>query len=166
MFGKTLQIGLVVDDVEAYMKKYNDVYGIGPWTVYDFNKDNISNMTVHGKKEEYTFKVAICFEFHNMQWELIEPTSDNSIYSEFLKEHGPGLHHIALSTENADSKENYEDVMLKMAARGINEIQGGEFALKYTYLDTMKDLGFILEIFNTNEDYDLPASVGTYPSQK
>lgn len=70
-----------------------------------------------------------------MQWELIEPKSDNSIYADFLKEHGPGLHHIALSTKNANSKENYEEVMQKMAAQGINEIQGGEFWTSVNKID-------------------------------
>jgi methylmalonyl-CoA/ethylmalonyl-CoA epimerase len=36
--------------------------------------------------------------------ELLEPTSDSSPISKFLEKRGPGLHHIALATEDVSSK--------------------------------------------------------------
>jgi methylmalonyl-CoA/ethylmalonyl-CoA epimerase len=160
VFTQVLQICVVVDDIDAYMRRYNDDYGIGPWIIYDFNKDTVSNMTICGKKVDYSMKIALC-DFHNVQWELIEPTSDNSIYAEFLKKNGPGLHHIAFATEN------YEETIQDMADRENHEIQGGNFhGLTYTYLDTNKDLGFIAEIYNTPEGFEFPAPLKTYPPQK
>jgi methylmalonyl-CoA/ethylmalonyl-CoA epimerase len=159
IFTQALQICVVVDDLDTYMKSYNDDYGIGPWLIYDFNKDTVSNMTIHGKKVDYSMKLALC-NFLNVQWELIEPTSDNSIYAEFLKQHGPGLHHIALGTEN------YEETIQKLADKGIHEIQGGTWNnLIYSYLDTSKDLGFIAEIYSVPEGFEFPVEK-TYPPKK
>jgi methylmalonyl-CoA/ethylmalonyl-CoA epimerase len=37
---ETLQLGIVVRDLEATMRRYVDDYGIGPWEVYEFNAGN------------------------------------------------------------------------------------------------------------------------------
>lgn len=159
IFTEVLQIGIVVDDLDTYMKRYHDDYGIGPWLVYDFNKETVRNMTIRGEKVDYSMKIALC-DAHNVQWELIEPTDDRSVYAEFLKQHGPGLHHVALGTENHD------DVVKTMAARGNEVIQSGIFhKIGYTYLNTMKDLGFIAEIYHIPEGFELPAPLRTYPPQ-
>ena len=40
-FTETLQIALVVRDLEATMRTYVDDYGIGPWAIYEFNPDTV-----------------------------------------------------------------------------------------------------------------------------
>jgi hypothetical protein len=37
VFNETLQLGIVVRDLEATMRRYVDDYGIGPWEVYEFD---------------------------------------------------------------------------------------------------------------------------------
>ena len=32
-FDKFLQIGIIVEDVEAAVKRYEEQYGIGPWNI-------------------------------------------------------------------------------------------------------------------------------------
>jgi len=36
----------------------------------------------------------------DVEWELIQPLDDKSIYAEFLEKHGEGLHHVAFDVEN------------------------------------------------------------------
>lgn len=36
------------------------------------------------------------------QWELLEPTGDDSFIERFLEERGPGLHHVTLEVENVE----------------------------------------------------------------
>ena len=36
-FNETLQIGIVVRDLEGAMRRYVDDYGIGPWEIYEFD---------------------------------------------------------------------------------------------------------------------------------
>ena len=37
LFTETLQVSIVVRDLDAAMRTYVDEYGIGPWDVYEFN---------------------------------------------------------------------------------------------------------------------------------
>ena len=36
------------------------------------------------------------------QWELLEPSSDDSFLARFLRERGPGLHHVTFEVESVD----------------------------------------------------------------
>ena len=40
LFTETLQIAIVVRDLEATMRTYVEEYGIGPWEVYEFHPDD------------------------------------------------------------------------------------------------------------------------------
>ena len=78
-----------------------------------------------------------------LQWELIEPLDNESIYSEFLQECGEGLHHIAFDVEN------YDDTIGACKDKGIGVLQGGTVGKTgFAYLDTQKALGCITEIYN------------------
>ena len=37
LFTETLQVSVIVRDLDAAMRTYVDEYGIGPWNVYEFN---------------------------------------------------------------------------------------------------------------------------------
>lgn len=161
VFKKILQICIVVDDIYAYIKRFNDDYGIGPWTILDFNNQTVKEMVVKGKPEDYSMKLALC-DALNVQLELIEPTSDNSIYAEFLRKNGPGLHHIACETQG------YRQIMDDLASRGITEIyQGGvdSGGMRFSYVDLTKELGFILELYDPPKDFVPPPPVDVYPKK-
>ena len=36
------------------------------------------------------------------QWELLEPSADDSFIAGFLRDRGPGLHHVTFEVENAE----------------------------------------------------------------
>ncbi|MGB9887825.1 MAG: VOC family protein [Moorellales bacterium] len=158
LFTQVLQICVVVDDLDAYVKRYNDEYGIGPWIILNFDRNTVKDMTVRGQRVDYSMKLALCNAL-NIQWEIIQPTDENSIYAEFLRTHGPGLHHVALAVED------YDQVMKEMAARGNYEVQGGTDlgGQHFTYLDLTRDLGLIVEIYKTPKDFVLPPPERTYP---
>ncbi|WP_213697540.1 VOC family protein [Acetomicrobium sp.] len=158
LFNQVLQIAVVVKDLEEAMKNYWDKWGIGPWSVYTFDpKNTVKDMILHGKREDYAMRLALA-EIGNVQWELIQPLDDKSIYADFLKEHGEGLHHVALGVRS------YEEAMELAKERGIEVIQGGTwFGFTYTYLDTRKDLATIVELYNQPEGWEFPEPEDTYP---
>ena len=132
IFNQVLQVAVVVKDLDESMKNYWDKWGIGPWKVYTFDPNTVKDMILRGKREDYAMRLALA-EIGNVQWELIQPLDDKSIYAEFLKEHGEGLHHVALGVRN------YEEAMELAKERGVGVIQGGTwFGFTYTYLDTRK----------------------------
>ena len=86
IFKKTLQIGLVVESVDEAVKGYEEL-GLGPWNVFNLGPSNFEDTTVHGKKQEFSFRVGFAV-IGGLEFELIEPLDDKSIYSEFLEEKG------------------------------------------------------------------------------
>ena len=58
VFTETMQIGIVVRDLEATMQKYIDDYGIGPWDIYEFDPGNAKDLHEHGKPVERAWRLA------------------------------------------------------------------------------------------------------------
>ncbi|MEA5114075.1 MAG: VOC family protein [Geobacteraceae bacterium] len=159
VFTGVLQIGMVVKNCDEAVRKYADDYGIGPWNIYEFNPDTVSDMIIEGKEVKYAMRLALC-NIGDVQWELIEPKDDKSIYASFLKEHGGGLHHVAFGTDN------YEKTVQFYKDKGRPVLQGGTWkGLTYTYLDSREDLGVIAEIYNLVPDFKWPEPEGVYPEK-
>ena len=147
-FTKAVQIGIVVRDLDATMRKYVDDYGIGPWQIFEFNPGNAQDLREHGRPAQRSWRLAVAM-VGQMQWELIEPLDNESIYARFLAEKGGGVHHIAVAAQSFDN-------MLAMEAkRGSELVLSGEFeGVKVAYLDTERDLGVTLEIFSGTPDLE------------
>jgi len=82
-------IAIAVNDVEASAKVYQKALGI----------DEIEFETV----ESEGVKVAI-LPMENGRIELIQPINDDSSIKKFLDKKGPGLHHMALETNNIEGE--------------------------------------------------------------
>jgi methylmalonyl-CoA/ethylmalonyl-CoA epimerase len=142
VFTETMQVAVVVRDLEATMRTYVHEYGIGPWQIYEFNPDTVTEMVKDGEPAAYAFRLALAM-VGTTQWELIQPLDDESMYAEFLAEKGEGLHHIALGTPN------YAEALDTMLAKGRRVLQGGFYnGVHFAYLSTDEDLGFITEILD------------------
>ena len=156
VFTETLQIGIVVRDLEEAMRVHVEDYGIGPWEVFEMNPSSVEDMEKDGKREDHAMRVALTM-VGSVQWELIEPVGENNIYAEFLREHGEGLHHIGVGTRD------YHEALDRMRRKGLTVLQGGNFhGALYCYPSTDKDLKYLTEIFDFPEGFSLtPDSV--YP---
>jgi methylmalonyl-CoA/ethylmalonyl-CoA epimerase len=142
VFTETIQIALVVRDLDATMKTYVHDYGIGPWHVYEFNPGTIKDLREDGEPVERSWRLAIS-QVGQVQWELIQPLDDESIYARFLAEKGEGLHHVGVAVPS------YDDTISSLADKGRRVILGGEYGgLNFAYLSTDEDLGVITEIFS------------------
>ena len=80
-------IAIAVNDVEESAKIYQQALWI----------DEIEFETV----ESEGVKVAI-IPMENGRIELMQPTNDSSPIKKFLEKKGPGLHHMALDTDNIE----------------------------------------------------------------
>ena len=141
-FTKAVQIGIVVRDLDATMRKYVDDYGIGPWQIFEFYPSNAQDLREHGQPVKRSWRLAVAM-VGQVQWELIEPLDDESIYARFLAEKGGGVHHIAVAAQS------FDEMLAMEAKRGSDVVLSGEFeGVRVAYLDTDRDLGVILEIFS------------------
>jgi len=84
------------------MRRYADDYGIGPWEVYELNAGNAEDFREYGQPVERSGRLAVA-TIGQVQWELIEPLDEESVYAHFLAEKGEGVHHVAVATPNFDS---------------------------------------------------------------
>ena len=48
-FTETLQIGIVVPDLDAAMRSYVDDHGIGPWEIVEFHAGEAEGLHEHGR---------------------------------------------------------------------------------------------------------------------
>lgn len=159
IFTNVLQVAVVVDDLYKAMKNYYEIYGIGPWKVYTFNNSTVSDMIIKDKPVNYSMKLSLC-DIGNVQWELIQPLDDKSIYYEFLKQHGSGLHHVAFAVNDYSETVNY------FKQKNIGTLQGGLWNdLKYTYLDTQGTMSTVAEIYQISKDFAWPEPEEVYPAK-
>jgi len=142
-FTETLQIGIVVRDLEAAMRTYSDDHGIGPWEVVEFHADKAEALHEHGRPVDRSWRLATAM-VGTVQWELIEPLDDESDYARFLAEKGGGVHHIAVAPTD------YDRSLADLAAKGQEPVLSGTFGpgIRVAYLPTEHDLGVIVEIFS------------------
>jgi hypothetical protein len=141
-FNETVQIGIVVRDLDATVRRYIDGYGIGPWQFHEFSAGNANDLHEHGQPVERSWRLAFTM-VGKVMWELIEPLDKESVYARFLAEKGEGVHHIAVATPS------FEDAVAAQAKRGNKLVLSGTFSgAKVAYLPTDHDLGVIIEIFS------------------
>ena len=146
-FGEIFHLGVVVEDLEKALRIYEEELGYGPFEMGDgaFFDDKI----VNGEIGPVLPMLSATYRSGTYEIELIQPTGP-SIYMDFLKSNGPGVHHVVLKTE-----EKYADV-IEMAKR----ISGRPPKLEtkfpdgtpiVAYADLQKEAGLLLEIENSPE---------------
>lgn len=149
------QVCLMVKDIQKTMENYWNILGIGPWDLYDMHAPMTSELTYHGKPGQFKMKVALTM-VGPTQLELIEPVSGESMYSDFLAEHGEGLQHLQFVADNAD------EITQIMTKQGFPSLMGGHVGDGiFDFYDTADALKTIWEIFQpwskeVSPDYHYP----------
>jgi hypothetical protein len=132
VFTETGQIGIVVRDLAATLRRYVDDYNVGLWQVFEVTPENAPDLYHDGQPVEGSTRAATTM-VGTVMWELIQP----------LAEKGEGVHHIALATPH------FDDVVAEQIQRGNTLPLSGTFAgVNVAYLPTDRDLGVFLEVFS------------------
>jgi methylmalonyl-CoA/ethylmalonyl-CoA epimerase len=143
-FNRTMQIGIVVPDVEAAARAYQEQFGIGGWQIMEIGPENTQGVRLRGRPLEWKSKIAVTM-VGSVMWELIQPVGEDDLFGRFLAERGGvgGVHHVAVATPD------YRQVVRQHAELGSIPILSGIFSgVEVQYLDTERDLGVILEVFS------------------
>ena len=141
-FPGIVQIGIVVRDLDRAVSRYESLLGWNSWNfnVVDTRNGKGCRFTFGGAPIEARARIA-WMEVGGIEIELIEPQDEDSVYAEFLRDRGPGLHHVMLATEDfRASLAGFEQEGFAVLASG--ELQQTRFAL----LDTVADLGMLVEL--------------------
>jgi len=121
-------IAIAVTDVEESAKIYQKALGV----------DSVEFETV----ESEGVKVAI-IHLENGRIELMQPTNDASPIKKFLDKKGPGLHHMALDTDNIEGE------VSRMEGCGIQflgKVRPGSAGTKVTFIHPKSLNGVLTEL--------------------
>ena len=121
-------VAIAVNDVEESAKVYQEALGVS----------SVEFETV----ETEGVKVAI-IHLENGRIELMQPTNDASPIKKFLDKKGPGLHHIALETDNIEGE------VSRMEGCGIQflgKIRPGSAGTKVIFIHPKSLSGVLAEL--------------------
>ena len=122
VFTETMQIAIVVRDLEATIKKYVDDYGIGPWERHELAPENATGLRVYGQPVALWRVAGASAMVGNVMWELIQPLDEQGVFARFLAEKSESVHHIALATPA------FDDVVAEQIQRGNTLPVSGTFS--------------------------------------
>lgn len=142
-FRTAIQIGVVVRDIEQSMAALTAVFGIGPFRVVDCPLPERQHQQFYrGRPVHFRTRQAFA-DLGSVELELIQPLEGQTIWSDFLAERGPGIHHIRFNIPDEQELSAY------LQGKGIGKTQEGAGIRQGSYwanYDTEKLIGFVVEI--------------------
>ncbi len=129
--GPIIQVAWVVEDIEATELLLSEQFGAGAWTRIPDVTFEAASTTYRGRPAEFVAHISLAYA-GDLQLELIQPVSGESVHTEFLAANGPGLHHVCFGTDDVEAAcARAEDAGHSVAMRG--SMMGGE--IEFAYLD-------------------------------
>jgi len=116
LFGEIRQNGYVVRDIEAALRHWTQVLGVGPF--FCFERVPMTDFRYRGRPVDVEVSIALA-NSGPLQIELIQPRSEPSMWSDFLRAGHEGLQHVAYWTERFDADAS------RLAALGYEVGQSG-----------------------------------------
>jgi catechol 2,3-dioxygenase-like lactoylglutathione lyase family enzyme len=156
MFSSFVQIGAVVADLEQATRYLTEVFGIGPFRVIGWPPQGRTDIKkfYYGEPGNFTARMAFT-ELGPVELELIQPLEGESIWLDFLRDHGGGIHHIRFNVDDVEPVQKY------LAEKGIVSAQHGSgIRPGTTWMNFASEdkIGFVIEIMNA-----LPGTNGRTP---
>jgi methylmalonyl-CoA/ethylmalonyl-CoA epimerase len=140
------QVALLVPDLPVAVHEWSALLGVAPgdWYVHTYGPDSVpEHFTYRDQPGRYRMRLALVGS--GPQIELIQPLDGPSIYHDWIRERGHGLHHLGFrvgSIEDAERRAREAGVAVIQTGRCYGADGTGGFA----YLDTEGILGVITEL--------------------
>ena len=123
MFRDFVQIGVVVEDLDKCVRALTEIFGIGPFRMIDWPPADRTDIErfYYGEPREFTARMAFT-ELGPVELELIEPGEGDSIWADFLRERGGGIHHIRFNVPDLEPVVEYladQDIQVAQMGSGL-----------------------------------------------
>jgi hypothetical protein len=115
------QIAWVTHDLDATETALTGLLGVKKWVRIPDVHFAPDTCSYRGKPADFVASISLSY-LGDMQLELIEPVRGENIYSDFLRDSAPGLHHICME---AESPEQFEAALIEATDRGAAVVQQG-----------------------------------------
>jgi len=145
------EIGIAVEDLEQATRLFVDMLGAAAEPVRVV--------------ERYQMRYRMC-RLGKVDFELMEPLEDEGVIADFLRKHGPGLHHVAFAVRDI------EDGAFALERKGVRfveevpfelRLEGVDFAgrpfdadVKITFAHPASFLGVLFEFIEYPAGYQAP----------
>lgn len=161
LFNKLEQICFVVEDLYKAMDLFIG-YGIGPFKIMRFgdagdgntNTVSIENVKLHGRDTgTYSIIVGLCMlPESGVELEIIQPLTGESIFAEYLREHGPGIQHLSISHVP------FDEAIERIEATGheISQVATVDKIETCVFSDHRDVIGSYLELHKRPDDFKMP----------
>lgn len=128
--GPIVQIAWVVDDLDPLESLLRDQFGSTAWMRIPGVHFGPESCEFRGAPADFTADISLAYA-GDLQLELIRPVSGDSIYTEFLDQHGPGLHHHCYEVDDIAA------AMQRAEAAGFSVLQHGSMMgmMEFAYVD-------------------------------
>lgn len=143
-FGEIRQNGYVVRDIEAALRHWTEVLGVGPF--FHFERVPVRDFRYRGEPSDLEVSIALA-NSGPLQIELIQQRNDApSMYRDFLAGCGEGLQHVAYWTEHFDRD------LARIEKRGLRVGQSGCIGEngRFVYFETEHHPGTVVELSEIN----------------
>jgi methylmalonyl-CoA/ethylmalonyl-CoA epimerase len=148
VFTATGQIGIVVRDLDATLRRFAEEFGIGPWQIWEVTPANAPDLRHDGEPLRAATRSAVAM-VGGVMWEVSQPLDGHGIFARFLAERGEGVHHIAVTSPD------FRGAVAEQTRTGATLPLSGAFAgVEVAYLPTDRTLGVLLEVFSGMPDGD------------
>ncbi|MFL6023272.1 MAG: VOC family protein [Marmoricola sp.] len=129
--GPVTQICWVTEDIAATEEYLSQHFEVGPWTRLPDIHFDPENCLLREQPADFVVHVSLAYA-GDLQLEVIQPVSGDSIYADFLKVNQAGLHHLCFDVEDMDV------ALATAAADGVEIAQRGSMMggeMRFAYLD-------------------------------
>jgi catechol 2,3-dioxygenase-like lactoylglutathione lyase family enzyme len=141
---KVMQVGLIVEDIEAAVQHWSRLLGVEPPSIAITAPFDTANTHYQDKPSSAQAKLAF-FDLGQVTLELIQPIGAPSTWDDQLAAHGSSLHHIAFEIKGM------EEHLRGLAEHGLPLIQRGEYdGGRYAYVDGQKKFGTVIELLEND----------------
>ncbi len=123
-------LALLVDDLEATLKFWQDILGISP--------SHVSQVPSEAARIAF-------LPLGDSEIELVEPTTADSGLSRYLEKRGPGMHHLCLEVDDL------QGLLQQLLAKGVQLINEqpkvGEDGRLYAFIHPRSTNGVLIELY-------------------
>lgn len=116
-----VQIAWVTPDLRATETALTGLLGVKKWVRMPDVHFAPDSCSYHGEPADFVASISLSY-LGDMQLELIEPVRGQNIYSDFLHDSGPGLHHICVE---AETDEQFTADLVSATEQGAAVVQQG-----------------------------------------
>ena len=110
--GRFSHVGIVVGDLDKAMQYYSSVFGLGPFKTQTYE---LNQFIFRGKTANARVRAAIA-DSGSVFIELVQVLEGETVHTEFLREKGEGIQHVAFLVRDLDG------ILRELATSGVEPI--------------------------------------------